>query len=65
MRIEVNGVEQDLSPGTNLTGLLSQLNLTPERVAIELNMEVVDRKQFDSALKEGDKVEIIHFVGGG
>jgi sulfur carrier protein len=65
MRVEVNGMEQNLSPGISLIALLSELHLTPDRVAIELNMDVIDRKHFDSPLKEGDKIEIIHFVGGG
>ncbi len=66
MRIEVNGLQQELSPGTSLVRLLSQLNIVPERVAIELNLNVIDRKQFDQiSLKEGDKIEIINFVGGG
>ncbi len=66
MKIEVNGLQQEFSTGTNLVELLSQLSIMPERVAIELNLSVIDRKQFDQvSLKEGDKIEIINFVGGG
>jgi sulfur carrier protein len=66
MRIEVNGSERDILPHTHLTTLLSDLQIEPRMVAIELNRTVVDRKQFDQiALKEGDQIEIINFVGGG
>ena len=66
IRVEVNGQQQDIQPGTSLTALLSLLNVTPERVAVELNLTVIDRKQLDCvSLKAGDHIEIISFVGGG
>lgn len=66
MQIELNGVKKELLPGTSIQGLLAQLHITSERVAIELNLTIIDKNQFDQVLlKEGDHLEIINFVGGG
>ena len=66
MRIKLNGEPKDLDEGTTLLGLVEQLSLAPERLAVELNREVVRRADWPSTvLAEGDRVEIVHFVGGG
>lgn len=66
MRVELNGDPKDLDEGTNLSALVEQLSLAPERVAVELNREVVRRADWPTTqLSEGDRVEIVHFVGGG
>jgi len=65
MQVEVNGVHQEVSIDTTLSDLLCQLNIQQGRVAVELNLTVINRNQFDRSLKEGDKIEIINFVGGG
>jgi len=65
MKVNVNSIDQEVPIGTTLSGLLSQLDIKQDRVAVELNLTVLDRKQFDRSLKEGDKIEIINFVGGG
>jgi thiamine biosynthesis protein ThiS len=66
MQIGINGVKKELLHETTLQGLLTQLNIIPERVAIELNLSIIAKDQFDQVLlKEGDRVEIINFVGGG
>ena len=66
MRVQVNGESREL-PGTiTLAELIRQLSLAPERVAIELNREVVRRASWaDTQLRDGDQLEIVHFVGGG
>lgn len=52
--------------GTTLQSLVELLALAPERLAVELNLEVVRRPDWpDRTLSEGDSVEIVHFVGGG
>lgn len=52
--------------GTTLEGLVGLLGLAPERLAVERNREVVRRADWPgAALEEGDRVEIVHFVGGG
>jgi sulfur carrier protein len=66
VRIKLNGETKDLVEGTTLLGLVEELSLAPERLAVELNREVVRRADWPSAvLSEGDRVEIVHFVGGG
>ena len=66
MNIVVNGKEQELDHPVSVKQLLQILDLKGERVAVEVNLEIVDRKKFDDyEIKEGDKVEVIHFVGGG
>jgi thiamine biosynthesis protein ThiS len=55
-----------LGEGATLLTLIEQLALTPERVAVELNRDVVRRADWpDTRLADGDRVEIVHFVGGG
>ena len=62
----VNGVKQMVSDGTTVTHLLKTLNIVPERVVVELNLTILKRAEHaNTTLKEGDQVEIVHFVGGG
>ena len=66
MRITVNGESKDVPEGTTLEALIRLLALAPERLAVEFNHEVLRRALWDSTtLSEGDRVEIVHFVGGG
>ena len=66
LRIEVNGEAKELEEGATLLSLVEQLSLAPERLAVEHNREVVRRADWPShKLSEGDRVEIVHFVGGG
>lgn len=66
MRIQVNGEAREVEDDLNLSGLVTILSLKPEQIAIELNKEVVRRAHWvDTLLREGDQVEIVHFVGGG
>jgi thiamine biosynthesis protein ThiS len=66
LHIHVNGETREVAAGTSLQNLVAQLELAPERLAIELNRAVVRRKAWpDTHLSEGDRVEIVHFVGGG
>jgi thiazole synthase len=66
VRITVNGQPRAADPGTSVAGLLASMGVDPARVAIEKNEEVVPRKTWAQAiLAEGDKIEIVSFVGGG
>ncbi len=66
MHIQVNGEEREVSLNLSLQALINHLNLPPERIAIELNQNVVRRSDWPAMLlAEGDRVEIVHFVGGG
>ncbi|MFH1231940.1 MAG: sulfur carrier protein ThiS [Planctomycetota bacterium] len=66
MRIFVNGTLKEITGGLTVKTFLDALKLNSETVAVELNLEVVPKKEYDTKhLKEGDKIEIISFVGGG
>ena len=66
MRLVVNGEEREVEPSTTVKQLLSSLGLGDTLVAVERNEEVVPRAQHDSTkLNDGDRVEVVHFVGGG
>src|SRR5207237_2224710 len=66
MQIQVNGERRELKDESRLSDLLKELSLAPERVAVELNHQVVRRNEWpNTILKEGDRLEIVHFVGGG
>ena len=66
MELMVNGVKQALSDSLTVTQLLDILKIVPERVVVELNLTILKRAEHaNTTLKEGDQVEIVHFVGGG
>jgi thiamine biosynthesis protein ThiS len=66
MRVFVNGDLREFSSELTLAELITQLDLPAPRIAIELNREVVRRSDWDSTmLKDEDRIEIVHFVGGG
>lgn len=65
MVVTVNGEARELPEGETVRGLIGRYNLTPEKVAIELNKRLVRGEKYDVALKAGDEVEIVTFVGGG
>ena len=66
MKVFVNGESKNLSGTPSLSELITQLDLPAARIAVELNREVVRRSDWSSTmLKEDDRVEIVHFVGGG
>jgi len=65
MNLTINGEKQAFSAET-LGALVEVLGMKPDRVAIELNREIVPREQWpQTPLHEGDRLEIVHFVGGG
>jgi thiamine biosynthesis protein ThiS len=64
--IQVNGEARGVSGGMTVAGLLRELDIQPDRVAVELNLEIVDRQAFETRrLQEGDRLEILSFIGGG
>ncbi|HEX5708898.1 MAG TPA: sulfur carrier protein ThiS [Pyrinomonadaceae bacterium] len=66
LRVVINGDERDVPAGTTLDKLVGLLGLAAERLAVELNLRVVRRPDWErTELREGDRVEIVHFVGGG
>ena len=65
MNLTINGDERQLTSQT-LSTLIQELGMKSDRVAIELNHEIVHKDQWpQTQLKEGDRLEIVHFVGGG
>ena len=66
MKIAVNSQIQKVSDPTTVLSLLQKSGIHPDRVAVEVNLEIIERAHFETTLlKEGDKVEVIGFVGGG
>ena len=66
MNILVNGEAREVPEGTTVGNLLRDLDITSDRVAVEVSLQIVDRREFESrALREGDRVEILSFIGGG
>ncbi|MCU1331676.1 MAG: sulfur carrier protein ThiS [Candidatus Angelobacter sp.] len=66
MFLHINGEQRDFPDGLTVASLVAQLGMKPDRVAVELNLEIVSRAQWDTTtLKAGDKLEVVHFVGGG
>ena len=65
MKLIINGTEREFSVA-NVAALIDALQMKGDRVAVELNGDIVSRSRWaESALKDGDKLEIVHFVGGG
>ena len=66
MKLQINGEEHDLADGLSLATLLERLGMKPDRVAVELNREIVRREAWaQTRLQAGDRLEIVQFVGGG
>jgi sulfur carrier protein len=66
LRININGESREVEDDLTLPELVNSLDLRPEQIAVELNQTVIRRAQWPATrLRENDKVEIVHFVGGG
>jgi thiamine biosynthesis protein ThiS len=65
MRVTINGEQREVDVST-VAELVAALGLKPDRVAIEQNLEIVSRGTWEvAAVSDGDRFEIVHFVGGG
>jgi len=66
MQIQVNGDTVEIQEGATISTLVEQMELGGRRLAVELNLEIVPRSQHaEAALSAGDRVEIVHAIGGG
>jgi sulfur carrier protein len=66
MKLQINGEQRNFPDGLTVATLVEHLGMKADRVAVELNLEIVSRTQWQgTSLKDGDKLEIVHFVGGG
>ena len=64
--ITVNGEQRSAAPGSTVSDLLREMGLNPGRVAIERNLDILSRPDWqDTLLEAGDRYEIVQFVGGG
>ena len=65
-KIQLNGGPYEINTGTNLIQLLNKLNIQKNKVAIEINGVIVEKNKYPNLiLNKDDKVEIVHFIGGG
>ena len=65
-KIQLNGDTYEIINGTNLNELLNKLKIKKNKVAIEVNGEIVEKNKYlNFILNKNDKVEIVHFIGGG
>ena len=66
IKIKVNGKFKSISGNYNISDLVKDLKIPLKKVAIELNQEIMDKKNIEKViLKKNDKIEIVHFIGGG
>jgi len=66
MKLHINGEARDFASPLSLSSLIEQLGMKQDRVAVELNRNIVPREQWaTTSLTDGDRLEIVHFVGGG
>ncbi|MGC2695603.1 MAG: sulfur carrier protein ThiS [Candidatus Angelobacter sp.] len=66
MTIQINGEKRDFPGGLTVAALVAQLGMKADRVAVELNLEILPRANWETtSLKDGDRLEVVHFVGGG
>jgi len=66
MTITINGETHSVEKGSYLLDVLARLEIDKNKVAVERNLEIVPRSTFDTvALSDGDRIEIVHFIGGG
>ena len=66
MRVTVNGESRELSDAATVADLVTHLGLNQRRIAVEVNYDIVPHEQYPMrSLRDGDTVEIVHFIGGG
>ena len=66
IKITVNGKQMQIIPKFTLKSLITKLKMPLSKIAIELNKKIIDKNRISKIqLKKGDKIEIVHFIGGG
>jgi thiamine biosynthesis protein ThiS len=66
MKLTINGEGREFSTSMTVASLLTELGLKSDRVAVELNRDLLPRERWNiTQLNDGDQLEIVHFVGGG
>ena len=66
IRIRLNGKEELIKDGITIMDLLKEIDINPQRITIELNGDIISKSKYsEKIIKEGDKMEIVQFIGGG
>jgi len=65
IKVFINTEEKEIDRGTTIKDILAEMNIKSPMVAVEKNLTIVPKNEFDSVLKEQDKLEIVEFCGGG
>lgn len=66
IKITLNGEEKEINSGLTIKGLVDELELDLEKIAVEKDLEIVNIDEFEKIIiDEGAKIEIVHFIGGG
>ena len=66
MKVILNGEKNDIKENLTVRGLLAELKIESQRVAVEVNMKIIKKADYDGhVLNEGDAIEVVSFVGGG
>ena len=66
IKIRINGKAKSINENEKLSNLIKILKIPVKKVAIELNQEIIDKKKLNMInLKKNDKIEVVHFIGGG
>ena len=66
IQVRLNGKDRRVEAGHSVRSLIESLDLHPSLVVVELNREILDRDTYgDQVVREGDTIELVHFVGGG
>ena len=66
IKITVNGKQMQIIPKFSMKSLITKLKMPLNKIAIELNKKIIDKRKISKIqLKKGDKIEIVHFIGGG
>ncbi|NOX97209.1 MAG: sulfur carrier protein ThiS [Nitrospirae bacterium] len=66
MNLVINGKKKELEEGTTVGRLLKIKKVRPEVVTVELNDQIIEREKYgDTILKEGDRLELVYYMGGG
>ena len=66
MKLKLNGTESEVKDNLTVAGLLQELKIEPKGVAVEVNLNIIKKLDYDNCLlREGDSVEIVNCVGGG
>ncbi len=66
IKVQINGEEQELKENSNITEMLEQINFNGKMFAVEKNLEIIQKEDYEqSMINDGDKIEIVVFAGGG